>query len=75
MDYADIEATSQALQGPGIDTLICAIGMTGPEAQQSQLNLIRAAEKSASTRRFLMSSFDMLYLKEYADAYPREDVC
>jgi putative NADH-flavin reductase len=64
VDYADIEATSKALQEAEVDTIISAISMATPEASEAQKNLVRAADQSVSTRRFVVSGFDMLHLRE-----------
>lgn len=52
------------LEHAGIDTVICAIGVATPETNTAQLNLIKAAELSKTTRRFVISSFDMLQREE-----------
>ncbi|KAH6628971.1 hypothetical protein C7974DRAFT_375867 [Boeremia exigua] len=63
-DYDDVRATSDTLEASGVDTVICAIGVATPATNQAQLNLIKAAALSQSTRRFVISSFDMLQLQE-----------
>ena len=40
------------------------MGVAMPESNEAQLNLIRASDESKSTRRFVISGFDMLHLKE-----------
>lgn len=48
-----------------MDTVICAIGVVTPDTNRAQLNLIKAAQQSKTTRRFVISSFDMLHQKEW----------
>jgi hypothetical protein len=63
-DYDDIDATSKLLQDNNVNTLICAIGILNETASKSQLNLIKAAEQSHCTRRFVIASYDMKHLRE-----------
>ena len=64
-NYDDIQATGEALENANIDTVICAIGVATPDTNTAQLNLIKAAQQSKTTRRFIISSFDMLQQEEY----------
>lgn len=64
VDYNDPDAITNALEDAGVNTLICAISVVSPEANQAQKNLIQAAERSSITERFVISSFDMLHVKE-----------
>jgi hypothetical protein len=63
-DYDNIDATSKLLQVNNVTTLMCAIGVLNETASKSQLNLIKAAEKSHCTRRFVIASYDMQHLPE-----------
>ena len=63
-DYSDVGSISQALDEAKIEIVICAIGVSSPEGSQAQQNLILASEKSSSTEKFLVASFDMLHLRE-----------
>ncbi|RGP67722.1 hypothetical protein FSPOR_5912 [Fusarium sporotrichioides] len=69
VDYNDVDAISKALEEADVNILICAISVVSPEANQAQKNLIHAAERSSSTERFVISSFDVLHVKEYVDDY------
>ncbi|KAJ3459548.1 hypothetical protein MRS44_015621 [Fusarium solani] len=51
VDYDDPDAIAKAFEEAGVNIIICAIAVVNPEANQSQKNLIRAAEKSATTER------------------------
>lgn len=64
VDYNDSDAITKALEAAGVNILICAISVVSPEANQAQKNLIQAAERSSTTERFVISSFDMLHVKE-----------
>ncbi|KAM0713397.1 hypothetical protein Q7P37_010359 [Cladosporium fusiforme] len=63
-NYDNPNATSKLLEENKIDTLVCAIGVLSAERNQSQLNLIKAAADSAYTTRFVISSYDMEYLRD-----------
>lgn len=62
-EYNDVRATSRVLAEKKVDTLVCAIGVLTPEANETQLNLIQAASDSACTRRFVIGSYDMEHLR------------
>lgn len=64
-DYNDIQGTSDSLENADVDTVICAIGVATPDTNKAQLNLIKAAQQSKTTRRFVISSFDMLQRQEW----------
>ncbi|KAI8650732.1 NmrA domain-containing protein [Fusarium keratoplasticum] len=70
VDYDDPDAIAKAFEEAGVNIVICAIAVVNPEANQSQKNLILAAEKSATTERFVISSFDMLHVKEDIELSP-----
>ncbi|RSL74242.1 hypothetical protein CEP53_000349 [Fusarium sp. AF-6] len=70
VDYDDPDAIAKAFEEAGVNIVICAIAVVNPEASQSQKNLIHAAEKSATTERFVISSFDMLHVKEDIELSP-----
>lgn len=64
VDYNDISSLAASLEKHNIDTVICAIGMISPEAGQSQVNLIQAAEKSSVTKRFIPSEYSFVQSEE-----------
>ncbi|KAM5344236.1 hypothetical protein ACJ41O_012773 [Fusarium nematophilum] len=70
VDYSDPNSLAEAFEQAGVNIVICAIGVATPEANQSQLNVIRAAERSSPTQRFVISSFDMLHVKEDTELSP-----
>jgi hypothetical protein len=53
------------LERHNVHTIISAIGLVSNETSQSQLNLIEAAEKSSSTKRFIPSEFSFIQTPEY----------
>ena len=55
---------TRLLENHGIDTIICAMGVVTPAANEAQLQLIRAAAQSSCTKRFVVSAFDMLHKRE-----------
>ncbi|KAM5522357.1 NmraA like family protein [Fusarium oxysporum f. sp. phaseoli] len=70
VDYNDPDAITKALEDAGVNILICAISVVSPKANQAQKNLIQAAERSSTTERFVISSFDMLHVKEDIELSP-----
>lgn len=65
VDYNDVVSMTHALERHKIHTVISTIGLFSDETSQSQLNLIDAAEKSASTKRFIPSEFSFIQTAEY----------
>lgn len=57
VDYNNIDALSAILEEHNVDTVISTINLRAPTANNSQLNLIKAAGKSTKTRRFVLSEF------------------
>ena len=47
-----------------IDTLVSAIGLGGSAPPDAELAIIRAAEQSSITKRFIASVFGVTYKKE-----------
>ncbi|KAF7181304.1 hypothetical protein CNMCM7691_000522 [Aspergillus felis] len=60
VDYSDISSTTAQLESHAVHTVICAFGMSSPEAFQAQLDLIKASEKSTATKRFIPSEFSFV---------------
>ncbi|GMF76717.1 unnamed protein product [Aspergillus oryzae] len=55
VDYSNVGATAKALETANVDTVICAFGMESDAISEAQVNLIRAADMSGSTKRFVVS--------------------
>ncbi|KAF4469184.1 nmra-like family [Fusarium albosuccineum] len=70
VDYTNPDAITKAFEEAGVNIVICAIGVVKPEANEAQKNLIKAAERSTTTERFVISSFDMLHVKEEIELSP-----
>ncbi|GLA80540.1 hypothetical protein AtubIFM56815_001364 [Aspergillus tubingensis] len=66
VNYGDIKSLKLFLEEHNIHTVISAFGINATSLAESQLNLIKAAEASSVTKRFIPSSF--------AIPYPEEDV-
>ncbi|CAG7925480.1 unnamed protein product [Penicillium olsonii] len=58
--YDDIASMTQELERHNIHTIISAIGLVSDETCRSQLNLIEAAERSTSTKRFIPSEYSFV---------------
>ncbi|CAG8297419.1 unnamed protein product [Penicillium salamii] len=68
--YDDIASMTQELERHNIHTLISAIGLVSEETSQSQLNLIEAADKSASTKRFIPSEYSFIQTSDLLSIDP-----
>ncbi|KAJ5373859.1 hypothetical protein N7517_005865 [Penicillium concentricum] len=64
INYDDISSMTHELERYNIHTVISAIGLVSDETSQSQLNLIKAAEKSVSTKRFIPSEYSFVQTTE-----------
>ncbi|GJC82992.1 oxidoreductase swnN [Colletotrichum liriopes] len=64
VDYSDVDALQAFLEEMDVHTVISAFGITATSLATSQLNLVRAAEQSSATRRFIPSSFAIRYPDE-----------
>lgn len=65
IDYDDVASMTHALEQHKLHTIISAIGLVSDETSRSQLNLIDAAEKSASTKRFIPSEYSFIQTAKY----------
>ncbi|KAK7221393.1 hypothetical protein V2G26_009396 [Clonostachys chloroleuca] len=66
VDYSDIDALAATLDKYQVDTVISALSLATDEAGQNQANLIEAAKRASSTKRFIPS--------EYGSRWNPEDV-
>lgn len=64
IDYSDIPFMTVALERHNVHTIISAIGLVSDVTSQSQLNLIEAAERSSSTKRFIPSEYSFIQTPE-----------
>ncbi|KAJ4115405.1 hypothetical protein NW768_011257 [Fusarium equiseti] len=70
VSYTDSDALLRLLESEKIDTVISCLPIDGDESGQAQLNLIKAANLSKSTKRFLPSEFGMVYREDNIDHIP-----
>ncbi|KAF4965505.1 hypothetical protein FSARC_6685 [Fusarium sarcochroum] len=61
VDYTNIDALVKLFDHEGVDTVISTLSINDDECGQAQMNLIEAANRSATTKRFLPSEFGMRY--------------
>ncbi|KAI9152348.1 transporter [Paramyrothecium foliicola] len=64
VDYNDIPSLTKFLEENNVDTIVSAFGINGTSLSQSQINLIKAADASSVTQRFIPSTFAIKYPKE-----------
>lgn len=57
VDYEDIDRVTKSLDENKVHTVISTIVLYDPVAAQSERNLITAAAKSASVKRFVQSNW------------------
>ncbi|EOD50437.1 putative nmra-like family protein [Neofusicoccum parvum UCRNP2] len=57
VDYSNVNNLRTALEENQVHTVICALMVMDETAGQSQINLIKAADKSSSTKRFIVSEY------------------
>jgi nucleoside-diphosphate-sugar epimerase len=70
VDYTSIPSLQAILEQHRIETVICTFGITSASLGISQLNLIKAAELSKETKRFIPSSFAIPYPRSAIDILP-----
>ncbi|KAL4868699.1 hypothetical protein BDV12DRAFT_185747 [Aspergillus spectabilis] len=71
VDYTNIASLAQTLEEHKIDTIISAISLYSEGDSTSQLNLIKAAGQTGSTRRFIPSEYSFIQtedIKYFIDA-------
>ncbi|KZL81204.1 nmra-like family protein [Colletotrichum incanum] len=70
VNYWYIDETSKVLEENQIDTVISAMGVVTPNTNKAQINLVKAAQRSNSTKRFVVSAYDMLHTRDQVSHYP-----
>ena len=70
IDYSDPASVATIFDEHIVHTVICAIAVTNEMACQAQLNLIRAADQSASVQRFIPSDFGISFTEEQVKTFP-----
>ncbi|KAJ4317073.1 hypothetical protein N0V84_007526 [Fusarium piperis] len=69
VDYDDVEALQAVLEKRDINTVISALALHIIGAGQAQINLIKAAEKSDPTKRFVTSTWAVRPEAKYFDLF------
>jgi predicted dinucleotide-binding enzyme len=64
VDYDNIEQLTKTLDANNVHTVISTIVMLNPTAAQSELNVVAAAAKSNSTKRFVASNWGLATPKD-----------
>jgi predicted dinucleotide-binding enzyme len=64
VDYNNIEQLTKTLDANNVHTVISTIVMLNPTAAQSELNVVAAAAKSNSTKRFVASNWGLATPKD-----------
>lgn len=57
VDYNNIQELTKFLDVNNVHTVISTVVMIDPRAAQAEVNLIAAAAKSSSTKRFVVSNW------------------
>ncbi len=71
MDYDDVDATAKSLELYNVHTIISAIAVATPEAFAAEMNLVKAASKSGSTKRFIASNWGVPLLERRVSWFAR----
>ncbi|OAA75955.1 nmrA-like family protein [Akanthomyces lecanii RCEF 1005] len=66
VDYSDVESLTAMLQQNNVHTVICTLSTDGESLAVAQFNLIKAADASSVTKRFIPSAFLPPYPPEAA---------
>jgi hypothetical protein len=64
VNYNDITSLIKFLEEHKVGTIISAFGINATSLSRSQANLIKAADASSVTKRFIPSSFAIRYPRE-----------
>ncbi|KAE9581796.1 Oxidoreductase BOA1 [Colletotrichum fructicola] len=70
VDYSNVDYLKAFLEEHNIHTVISAFGINATSLATSQLNLIKAADESSVTKRFIPSSFAMRYPEDGVKMLP-----
>lgn len=60
MDYSDVEGVSRLLETHNVHTVISAFSVRGPQEAAAEIDLVKAAAKSGTTKRFIASEYGTL---------------
>lgn len=62
INYSNIEATKKILEEQNVGTIISALPLL--QSNDHELNLVKAADASSTTKRFIQSSWGIPYSEE-----------
>ncbi|KAK1763389.1 hypothetical protein QBC33DRAFT_550029 [Phialemonium atrogriseum] len=63
VNYDDVDELTRVLENDNIHTVISTIPVMGPESGGPEINLVRAADKSGPTKRFISSDWSIPFPK------------
>ncbi|KAL3419993.1 hypothetical protein PVAG01_08492 [Phlyctema vagabunda] len=70
IDYTNISAIQKALEEHQVHTIISALSVNDQKTNDAQINLIRAAAASSTTKRFTPSEFGTFYKEDDIKSLP-----
>ncbi|EOO01025.1 putative -like family protein [Phaeoacremonium minimum UCRPA7] len=70
VDYTNVDSIREVLEKNAIDTVISCVNYEGDALSVAQLNLIKAATDSSTTKRFIPSTFGIAYPKSAIKELP-----
>ncbi|KAI8712566.1 NmrA domain-containing protein [Fusarium sp. LHS14.1] len=68
VNYSDVDGLTKVLEDNNIETVISTLNTMG--ATEPELNLIAAADRAKSTKRFVPSIWGVKYTQEISDSFP-----
>ncbi|RSL57706.1 hypothetical protein CEP53_006377 [Fusarium sp. AF-6] len=68
VNYADVDGLTKVLEDNNIETIISTLNTMG--VAEPELNLIAAADRAKSTKRFVPSIWGAKYTQEISDSFP-----
>lgn len=57
VDYSDVNALADVLRENAVHTVISAMQVASPESGVAEINLVKAATQSETTKRFISSEW------------------
>lgn len=64
VDYNEVDSLKQVLESNNIEVVISALMVGDEVASQSQINLIKAADKSSTTKKIVLSEWGIPFTAE-----------
>jgi hypothetical protein len=59
VDYADVDATTRLLERHDVHTIVSALSLKTADGSAAELQLVAAAAKSSTTKRFMASDWSI----------------